>query len=594
MSKRRRLSFPLFCTHALFLTCLLIFPASSRSLAQTSNLKVRLYSLHPEQRIKITGKTGDLAWKTCAHCEATHAAQVTLEASGEGLKVSGQGQEQKQVFIEGTYRIEPSEGLALAMNFPLEVRAEKGALKVFLTLPIEDYVAAALAGESGTFEHAESLKAMSIAIRTYAARFRQRHANEGFDFCDSTHCQTLNFKGISAQVRAAVAATKSEMLWFQGTPAAAFYHQNCGGSLAAAQESWPDLHAPYLKQHADPYCVRGTPLPWKAQLSRTELETALKSQGLNVPARWEALQIVSRTASGRALKLAFVDRGQTASAVAGSQLISASTLRFAIGRALGWNQVRSDLYEVATNHDDVIFSGRGAGHGVGLCQAGAEEMAKEGQSYKQILAFYYPRAELGGSAQGLVWQKREGERFEMLSTQPNQDAEALRAAEAILPALESELGWKLDFKIQMKVYPTLDAYRDSTGQAGWIAAFTRSHKISLQPVAVLEKKSALQSTLRHEFVHLLIEARAHANTPLWFHEGLALYFADRASDSARNFEPVQMTDAELERAFSQTQDRQGLERAYAAARTKVAQMIQRNGKETVLLWLTNGLPDRAR
>jgi stage II sporulation protein D len=548
-------------------------------------VKVKLYSLHSEKRIKVTAKSDDLAWKTCEKCDASHSAALLVEALPEGLKISSDGHSsvrpEKLVFIEGDYRLEPGGGLVQAIKFPLEIRSAGAQLKVLLNMPMEEYVIAALAGESGSSQNAESLKAMAVAIRSYAAHFRQRHAGEEFDFCDSTHCQTLNFKAITPQVRAAAQATHGEMLWYQGAPAATFYHQNCGGTLAAAQEAWPDLRAPYLKQQPDTYCVRGSPLPWKAQLDRRQLEKALRAQGLAVPAGWSKLEIVSRTPSGRALKLAFRGAGEP-------QLISASSLRFAIGRSFGWNQVRSDLYDIETTGDSVIFSGRGAGHGVGLCQAGAEEMAREGMNYRQILAFYYPGASLGVSAKGLKWQTRDSERFEMLSVQPDDDAPALQAAEKILPALESDLGWKLEFKPQLKIYPTLDAYRDSTGQPGWIAAFTRARSISLQPLATLEKKSALESTLRHELTHLLIEQHAHAGTPLWFREGLVIYLAD-GSHSA---EPVQMTEAQIEQALEHPADRQGIERAYAAAKTKVAQMVQQNGREAVLVWLANGLPEK--
>ena len=155
----------------------------------------------------------------------------------------------------------------------------------------------------------------------------------------------------------------------------------------------------------------------------------------------------------------------------------------------------------------------------------------------------------------------------------------------MLANLESELGWKLEFNPQLKMFPTLDAYRNSTGQPGWIAAFTRGRIISLQPLAVLKEKSILESTLRHEFAHLLIEARAHAGTPLWFREGLTLYFAG----PGKNFGPVQMTEAEMERAFQNPGDRKSLERAYAAARTKVERMVRESGRETVLRWLNSGL-----
>jgi stage II sporulation protein D len=564
-----------------FLFLFVVIPAAG----QTTEVKIRLYSLHSEQRIAVTAETDELAWRTCELCEAKRASGLILEAAAQGMKI--QGERQKQVFIEGDYRIEPGEGRSLRARFPLEIRGEQGGLRVFLRLPLEEYVVVALAGESGNFQHEESLKAMAVAVRTYAAHFRGRHAGQGFDFCDSTHCQTLNFKGISPRTRGAVESTRGEILWYQGSPAATFYHQHCGGTMAAAQEAWPDLRAPYLKQQTDPYCVRGVPLPWKAHLDRKQLENALRLEGLTVPARWDMLAIVKRSPSGRVLKLAFSSGDAQPTGAGDGAFISASSLRFAIGRTFGWNQVRSDLYDVETTADSVIFSGRGAGHGVGLCQAGAEEMAKEGQTYRQILAFYYPGTSLVKTATGLAWQKRNGNRFELLSVQPEQDTEVLHSAETILPTLEAQVGWRLEFKPQLKVYPTLDVYRDATGQPGWIAAFTSGHTIRLQPLAALKKKSVLESTLRHEFAHLLIEARAHAGTPLWFREGLVLHFAD----TNHHFEPIEMNEAEIEKALAHPVNRQDLERAYAAARTKVARMVEQNGRETILRWLAAGLPE---
>ncbi|MBZ5525016.1 MAG: SpoIID/LytB domain-containing protein [Acidobacteriia bacterium] len=550
--------------------------------AQGPSLTVRLYSLHPEQRVQLTAGTGTLRWKTCERCQVSQAGGLIIEAGAQGLRIqnSGASQTANEILIEGDYRIEPAEGLKLNLAFPLRIKADHARLTLLLSVPLEDYVAAALAGESGSFEHAESMKAMAVAVRTYAIHFKPRHAAEGFDFCDSTHCQTLNFKGISTQARAAAEATRGQLLWYDSRPAATFYHQNCGGSVAAAGEAWPDLRAAYLPKHEDTYCVRGAPLPWKAEIDRQKLEKALRNQGLQVPEGWSRLEVAVRAPSGRAQKLAF--RG----AAGPEQMISASALRFAIGRAFGWNEVRSDLYEIENTAGSVIFSGRGSGHGVGLCQAGAEEMAREGKSYREILAFYYPGTSLGASAAaGLQWQRRSGERVELLSTQPEQESDALAAVEKILPALESELGWRLDFKPQIKVYPSLNAYRNSTGQPGWVAAFTRGRTISLQPLATLRSKAILESTLRHELAHLLIEARAHPGAPLWFREGLVLYFADR-----RDTESVVMSEAEIEAALRHPEDRQHIERAYAAARTRVAKMMEQNGKAVVLDWLNRGLP----
>lgn len=575
-----RVFFLRFC----FLILLLAgYPAFSETTAL-----VRLYSLHPEHHVKVEATAGQLTWRTCEKCRSNSSVALSIEATAQGLRIAGgsnPGAEQR-LFLEGSYRVQPDQGFKLALSFPLQFKADHGLLVILARVPLEEYVAAALAGESGSFTSGESLKAMAVAIRTYAARFRPRHQPEGFDFCDNTHCQTLNFKGISGQVRSAVEATHGQLLWSHGRPAATFYHQNCGGTLAAGSEAWPDLDAPYLRQHDDPYCRRASHLPWKAQLNRHELEKALREQQLAVPEAWSKLEIAARTPSGRVRKLAFRSLSRP------PQLITGSSLRFAIGRHFGWNQVRSDLYEVETTEDSIIFTGRGAGHGVGLCQAGAEQMAKEGLSYHQILEFYYPGTSVALTAHGaLQWEKRQSEHFELLTTQPGPnepDAQLLTVAENVLAALETELGWRLNFKPQIKIYPTLDAYRNSTGQPGWIAAYTRGSVVSLQPLATLHDKSILESTLRHEFTHLLVESRARPGTPLWFREGLVLYLAE----PKQNVAPVMMAKKAMEASLQHPADRQALEKTYAAAQTKVVQMIRQNGRGTVLEWLSNGLPQQ--
>jgi stage II sporulation protein D len=563
----------------LFLWCA-AFPATAQPTAPT--VTVRLYSLHPQQYVALTARTGMLRWRSCEKCVAVEAKEISVHATGN--QVQTEGAQAQQLFVEGDYRIDPQHGLKIALSAPLSLTAQDGLLVLIARMPLEDYVAAALEGESATSRQLESLKAMAVAVRTYAARYPGRHQAEGFDFCDNTHCQNLNFTGPLPQIKAAIEATRGELLWYKGSPAATYYHQNCGGILAGGEEVWPTLRAPYLREHDDPYCKQGSPLPWKAEFSRTEFEKALRDQGLSVPAHWTELAVVSRGASGRALKLAFRAPAQP------SPLVSASSLRFAIGRAFGWNRVRSDLYEVQTTDASVIFNGRGAGHGVGLCQAGAEEMAKEGQSYRQILDFYYPGTKLGLTVQGLDWQTRDSDSFQLKSTQVNEDLEALGVAQKTFDQLQSELGWKLDFKVQLRVFPSLDTYRNVTGQPGWIAAYTRGHSISLQPLAVLKKKSILESTLRHELAHLLVEAHARAGTPLWFREGLVLYIADPNT----KFEPVVMPEREIEAELESPRSRESLERSYTAARTRIVQLVRQNGRNTVLEWLSGGLPDGAR
>jgi stage II sporulation protein D len=566
--------------------CVLVFAVAllASADAQWTSVSVRLYSLHPQQHVRIVARTGNLRWRSCERCRASEARELFIHAEGNRLKI--EATESQRLFVEGEYRIEPEHGLKIALAVPLQVSSSDGLLTLVAGMPLEDYVAAALEGESASFTNLESMKAMAVAVRTYVAKFRLRHASEGFDFCDNTHCQNLIFTGPTKLIRQAIAATRGQLLWYQGQPAATYYHQSCGGTLAGGEEVWPTLHAPYLREHADPYCRQGAPLPWKAEFTRGELEKALRDQGLTVSASWTTLDVESRGASGRALRLAFRGPGQQA------QMISASSLRFAIGRSFGWNRMRSNLYEVETDDHSVVFNGRGAGHGLGLCQAGAEEMAREGKTYREILEFYYPGTKLGATAQGLVWQTREAESFELKSTQPERDAEALPVAQRLLDSLQSELGWKLEFKTQLRVFPTVEAYRDTTGQPGWIAAYTRGRVISLQPLATVKERAILESTLRHELIHLLVESRAREGTPLWFREGLVLYLAA----PNQSFQPVTIAETRIESTLQNaaSEKQEELRLAYAGARTRVAQLVRQNGRDTVLLWLRTGLSDAAR
>src|SRR5262249_54864218 len=154
-------------------------------------------------------------------------------------------------------------------------------------------------------------------------------------------------------------------------------------------------------------CARS---PWKSAIRKQDLRTALTTSGLRLPTHIDSLTIAARTSSGRALTLE-----------AAGIPTSASSLRFAVGRALGWDRIPSDLYELNDAGDRVVFEGRGSGHGVGLCQAGAARMGERGQSYRQILAYYYPGASLGVTAQGFGWQLLGGERVQVISTRPRED-----------------------------------------------------------------------------------------------------------------------------------------------------------------------------
>jgi stage II sporulation protein D len=556
------------------------FPGAARA----EEVRVRFYATHPPAEAVISVTSGELRWKTCAKCAEKEAGRLLLQGAGGEVMVKDGGRS-AEIYVEGNYRIEAQAMPYIEEHFPLRVTARDGRLLLTAQVPLEKYTAAVLAGETGEFRNEEALKAMAVTVRTYAAHFRGRHGDEGYDFCDTTHCQFPRWNGAMERFRAAAAATQGEVLWFGGAPAAAHYHQNCGGRIASGSEAWAGVREPYLRAHADPYCAAGAPLRWESALTVAQLDAALRAAGITPPLGWTKMEVAARTESGR-VRLLRLGGGALP-----EMTLAASSLRFAVGRALGWEKLRSDLYGVRGDGQRIIFSGRGAGHGVGLCQAGAEEMGREGKSYREILSFYYPGTSVKGADEE-KWQTRESEQFELLSTRPEEDKALLDLAEKILKENEEAAGWKIGFRVRLKVFPTLDSYRDTTGQAGWVAATTRGDTIRLQPLAVLRQKGVLESTLRHELFHVLVESRGRAEVPLWFREGLVLYLA-APEEEGKNARAAAMSDRRMETIFTNPGSREQMQQAYRAARMRVAQLFLKFGRAALLDWLSSGIPGGA-
>ncbi len=446
--------------------------------------------------------------------------------------------------------------------------------------PRERYVAAVLAGEASVFQSDEALKAMAVAARTYAVRLRGRHAAEGFDFCSTTHCQRVDLNGITPRLTAIAAATAGELLWYRGKPAFTPYSRDCGGRTEDAGVVWPDLAAPYLTSRADPFCTRGGSSTWQWSADASRIVAALQHARLRTPRVLDRIAIAQRTPSGRALNLMLAGAGE-------SVPLSAGSFRFAVGRDIGWNSVLSDRYEVRTVDSRVVFQGSGSGHGVGLCQHGAEQMGAEHHSYREILAFYFPGTSLSVAATGIPWQRLGGDPVTLLTTDPQRDSAVLAMADRQMRTVAQRTHWPAPSNLELLVYPDLDTFRDATGEPGWVAAHTVGRRIHLQPAAVLRDRNALEPTVRHELLHVLVESQSVVGLPLWFREGL-VEFLDAPP---RTGGPVRIpADAELR----DTADAARARRAYDAAARAVADLVTRYGEGTVLGWVTGGLPDAVR
>ncbi|MBI3281510.1 MAG: SpoIID/LytB domain-containing protein [Acidobacteria bacterium] len=414
--------------------------------------------------------------------------------------------------------------------------------------PREEYVAGIVAGETGDFRSAEALKAMAVAARTYAFRHMGRHKKDGYDFCDTTHCQSLRQPG--DRHREAAEATEAEMLWYQGSPADTYYHANCGGATEAAEDVWPDVRAPYLRHRNDSFCDGSG---WQASISEADLRRLLGLDGRE-PLR---LEVLRRTESGRVAELS----------VAGRRM-RALDLR----ALLGFRLISSTRFGLSNRGAETVFSGTGSGHGVGMCQIGAERRGQQGQTYRQILAFYYPGTTLGITAQGFPWTVVNGERVRVFGAGAA-DREVVAVADAQLAAAEQRTGLRCDFQPVVRIFPTVAAFRDATGEPGWVAASTRGRTIRLPPAPLLRSLGALRSTLLHEMLHVIIEARAHPSLPEWFREGIVAYLARDAPGVS-----------------SRSQPEADMRASYRAALARVRALASRHGAAAVTGWITTGIP----
>ncbi|MGC2109412.1 MAG: SpoIID/LytB domain-containing protein [Candidatus Korobacteraceae bacterium] len=552
--------------------------SSSRS-GFPQTVRVRLWYLHPTQSLRVRADAGSVQLRKCAGCRDSPIVALAVHASGSSVQIDGDRSANAELRISGSYQVIAASEPPIQADFPIELRANQGHVLVTALMPMEEYIAGVLAGETGSFKSDEALKAMAVAARTYAMHFGSRHAVDGFDFCDTTHCQDLRIAGINPHFRQIADATAGEVLWYDGEPAATYYYANCGGTTEDGRYVLgnDEARAPYLTQHSDQYCVRNGGTQWRSEVSKADLQRALADDGINIPGKLRSVSVLHRTPSGR---VEFVRINGVS--------VSGLAFRSAVGRHIGWERLKSNLYDISDHGDRIVFHGRGSGHGVGLCQIGAEVMGEEGLSYRQILSFYYPGTHLGVAAQGIAWQQLANEDIELLTTQPDRDRSLLPLATRFLHQSEESTGLVYRSTPRLKVYETVAAFRNSTGEPGWVAASTRGRTIQMQPADVLREAGTLDRTIHHELLHMLIESYARPGTPQWFREGLVLYLSGSTagSVSAAAFADL----ASLERALRAPQSEEELRRAYAEARTRVAQLAQQHGKDALLDWVQNGLP----
>ncbi len=259
-------------------------------------------------------------------------------------------------------------------------------------VPLEQYVAGVLDREVRGDWPLEALKAQAVATRTYALYRKDNPRHATFDvFSDTTDQVFEKKRNYPPAIVKAVLETEGQVLTSEGKIMQAFFHSCCGGRSERADRVWrgvTGVNAPPLLQiHDDPYCKSCPPAHWAYRLKHGELVSSLKSAGFAVDDD-AVFATGAREESGRASEI-LVTSGR------GRIVIPATDVR----RVVGYEKIKSTFFDVTTppTAGDIVFEGRGSGHGVGLCQWGAKAMADSGIKYQDILNFYYPGAAMVAS-----------------------------------------------------------------------------------------------------------------------------------------------------------------------------------------------------
>lgn len=563
----------------LFLLTVLVFARDAEFAGSTSTktVTVRLFTANAIRKATIT-PIGSGNWmRSCSTCNAqTVSSPLRLEMSGGQIRVEHTST--KQLELHGSFRIKPdSIDYAPYTSGNWRIRATGSNMQVLLSLPIERYLMAVLSGEAAPDEPLESLKAMAVAMRTFTLVNASRHSIEGFGLCDTTHCQVSRFLKFRPEIEKAVEETRGETLWSGKQLARVTYTEHCGGITEDANNVWNGTtHYPYLVSHPDAYCLKRTAAEWHSQMTLEQLASIGKREGWRLPAHIDAVAVTKSAPTGRAMTIEFRDGDAHVA-------LQSVVFRYAVDKAMGLYQIRSDWYTVSLKDGVLSFIGKGYGHGVGLCQAGAYQMALEGRNYREILSFYFPTTEVHSSPQsGSATTEDNG--FEPMPSQtlaakPAGDDALWDQAKALLP-------WANAIRPTLHIAATSEEFHQATGEAEWVLSAARGKDVYLQSSANFANTGQRSDALLREYLRSIIDQSSLTKTPPWLRTGLA----EALAKPSQKTDIAGLTPVELDAMLAHPSDAAAKERANAAAGVFVQRLIQKHGMAKVQSWLKAGVP----
>lgn len=262
-----------------------------------------------------------------------------------------------------------------------------GGLTVINQVDLEEYLYSVLGAEMSPSWPQEALKAQAVAARTYALYQRQKRGNSLYDLGNDTYWQV--YQGVEKEANtthAAVQATAGQVLVYNGQPIEAVFHSSSGGHTENVEDVWMEPR-PYLRGVPDHDA--GSPVyQWTETFTRSQLSSRISGVGNVLSMRPQRTSPHGRIQS----MLIVGDAGQRT--IDGEELRQALNLRSARFVVVPQGGPSASKNTVSNIPSGFTIQGRGFGHGIGLSQWGAYNLASQGVNYQQIVLHYYQNANL--------------------------------------------------------------------------------------------------------------------------------------------------------------------------------------------------------
>ena len=251
----------------------------------------------------------------------------------------------------------------------LSCYADMGSMVLINICDIERYIAGVVRAEGGSGKHEEYFKTQAVIARTYMYRYFDKHLSDRYNVCDNTHCQAFNGLSTDSLINAAALETHGLVILApDSTLIISAFHSNCGGETSFSEDVWLTSQ-PYLKRVNDPYCLSSRNAQWEQRISINDWVEILRKSGYN-----------GQTDDPDAFS--FEQKSRLIEYKTGTFTMPLKTIRAEM-------DLLSAFFTVVADGDSLLIKGKGYGHGVGLCQEGAMEMATRGFNYQKIIDFYY-------------------------------------------------------------------------------------------------------------------------------------------------------------------------------------------------------------